>query len=260
MDNYVTGSVIRKLRESKKMTQEELAERIFVSAKAVSKWETGQGFPDISLLEPLAKALDISVIELLSGEDVRNSNPAANMLKVKFYVCPLCGNVIQSVGEAVISCCGITLPPAEAEPAGLADIQAHSGAESVGLVDTKMHSEAGTTHPDGITACPEAQPGGSDATFTSSGGVATPFAHSIHVEIIEDEYYVTVDHPMEKDHFISFLAAVSDQGVQFVKLYPEGCAEARFKRSRVKWIYAYCNRHGLFRMRPPIASKSRQQA
>jgi transcriptional regulator with XRE-family HTH domain len=63
------------------MTQEELAERIFVSGKAVSKWETGQGFPDVSLLEPLAAALDISVIELLSGEDVRNLNPSGNMAK-----------------------------------------------------------------------------------------------------------------------------------------------------------------------------------
>ena len=61
MDRYVTGAVIRRLREKKKITQEELAEMIHVSGKAVSKWETGQGFPDISLLEPLAKALDISV-------------------------------------------------------------------------------------------------------------------------------------------------------------------------------------------------------
>ena len=67
MDRYVTGAVIRRLRERKKITQEELADMIHVSGKAVSKWETGQGFPDISLLEPLAKALDISVIQLLSG-------------------------------------------------------------------------------------------------------------------------------------------------------------------------------------------------
>ena len=72
MDKYITGSVIRKIRESKKMTQEELAEKIYVSSKAVSKWENGQGFPDISLIEPLSKALDISVIELLSGEHIQN--------------------------------------------------------------------------------------------------------------------------------------------------------------------------------------------
>ena len=111
MDRYVTGAVIRRLREKKKLTQEELASKVYVSSKAVSKWETGQGFPDISLLEPLAKALDISVIELLSGEDIRNLNRSSNMAKGKFYVCPVCGNVIRSTGEAVVSCCGITLPP-----------------------------------------------------------------------------------------------------------------------------------------------------
>lgn len=194
MNNYVTGAVIRRLREEKKLTQEELAGSIHVSGKAVSKWETGQGFPDISLLEPLSKALDISVIELLSGEDIRNRNRSAHMARGKFYVCPVCGNVIQTTGEAVISCCGITLPPAEPEP-------------------------------------------------------ADP-AHSIRVEIMEDEYYVTVEHPMSKEHFISFLAAVSDQGTQLVKLYPEGNAEARFKIDRVTRLYAYCNRHGLFEMKP----------
>lgn len=194
MDKYVTGAVIRKLREKKKMTQEDLAGKLYVSSKAVSKWETGQGFPDISLLEPLAKALDISVIELLSGEDVQNRNRTFNMMRGKFYVCPVCGNVIRSTGEALISCCGITLPP----------------------VDPELEDEE----------------------------------HRIHVETVEDEYYVTVDHPMTKDHYISFLAAVTDIGIQFVKLYPEGNAEARFKINRVRKLYAFCNRHGLFERRP----------
>lgn len=190
MDKYITGAVIRKLREDKKMTQEELAEKVFVSSKAVSKWETGQGFPDVSLIEPLAKALGISVIELLSGEDIKNVNRASNMTRGKFYVCPVCGNVIHATGEAVVSCCGITLPPLEAE------------------------------------TC--------DAE------------HQIKKEIVEDEYYVTVDHPMTKDHHISFLAAVSDDGVQLKKLYPEGPCEARFRIRAVRKIYAYCNHHGLF--------------
>ena len=173
MDRYVTGAAIRRLREKKKLTQEELAERIFVSGKTISKWETGQGFPDISLLESLATALDISVIELLSGQEIQNRNRAFDILKTVFYVCPVCGNVIQSIGESVVSCCGITLPPLCSEPVDL--------------------------------------------------------DHYIHIEIIEDEYYVTVDHPMTRGHYISFLAAVSDQGIQFVKLYPEGNAETRFK-------------------------------
>ena len=115
MDRYVTGAAIRRLRERKKMTQEELAEKIFVSGKAVSKWETGQGFPDISLLEPLAGVLGISVIELLSGEDIRNVNRSSDMARSRFYVCPVCGNAICSAGEALVSCCGITLPALEPE-------------------------------------------------------------------------------------------------------------------------------------------------
>ena len=91
MNNYVTGAAIRRLREGKGMTQEALAEALYVSAKAVSKWETGKGFPDISLLEPLARALDISVIELLSGNDIRNRNRAANMARAVWYACPVCG-------------------------------------------------------------------------------------------------------------------------------------------------------------------------
>ena len=190
VDRYVTGAVIRRLREKKKMTQEELAEKLYVSGKTVSKWETGNGLPDISLLEPLAKALDISVIELFSGDAIRNRNKSANMAKMKIYVCPVCGNVIQAAGEAVVSCCGIVLPPQEAE---------------------EMDE-----------------------------------AHQLRVEIVEDEYYVSVSHPMEKGHHISFLMAVSDQGTQFVKLYSEGAAEARLKAGRVKKLYWYCNRHGLF--------------
>ena len=190
MDNYVTGAVIKRLRENKKMTQEELAQKIFVTSKAVSKWETGKGFPDVGLLESPGQALDVSVIELLSGEDITNLNKSCNMVKGKFYVCPICGNVIQTTGEAVISCCGITLPPLEAES------------------------------PDN--------------------------EHSLNIETIEDEYYVTLNHPMTKEHYISFIAAISDQGVQLVKLYPEADAQARFKISRVRKLYAYCNRHGLF--------------
>ena len=100
---------------------------------------------------------------------------------------------IRSTGEAVVSCCGITLPPLDLEPAD--------------------------------------------------------DDHTIRIEIVEDEYYVTVNHPMTKDHYISFLEAVSDHGVQFEKLYPEGNAETRFKINGIRCIYAYCNRHGLFQLK-----------
>ena len=115
MDHYVTGSAIRALREKQGMTQAELAEQLCVSDKAVSKWETGRGFPDVSLLEPLGKALHISVPELLCGQAVVNTNRSANMLKSCFFACPVCGNVIFARGNAMISCCGIQLPALEAE-------------------------------------------------------------------------------------------------------------------------------------------------
>lgn len=115
MNTYITGSVIKNLREAKGITQLQLAEKIGVTAKAVSKWETAKGLPDISLIEPLSKALGVSVIELMSGETVINKNSSSNMLFSKFYVCPVCGNIIHTTGEAVISCCGIHLPPLEAE-------------------------------------------------------------------------------------------------------------------------------------------------
>ena len=115
MNTYVTGTAIRQRREERKLTQAELAEKIGVSSKTVSKWETGKGLPDISLLQPLAQALGISVIELMNGEHIINKNISANLLRCKFYVCPVCGNVIHSTGNTLVSCCGITLPALEAE-------------------------------------------------------------------------------------------------------------------------------------------------
>lgn len=115
MNQYVTGAVIKELREKNHLTQAELAEKLCVSDKAVSKWETGKGYPDISLLEPIAGAFRVSVTELISGNAVSNGNVSANMMRSRFYVCPVCGNTIHCMGEAVIHCHGVLLTPAEAE-------------------------------------------------------------------------------------------------------------------------------------------------
>ena len=151
MNKYVTGAIIKELREKGKLTQAELAQKLDVSDKTVSKWETGKGYPDITLLEPIAKVFDISV---------------------------------------TVNCHGIMLLPQEAEPA-----------------DT---------------------------------------GHDMVVERIEDEYYVRIEHEMNRKHHISFIAAVSSDRIQIVKLYPEGNAETRFKIGGVKKILYYCNRDGLF--------------
>ena len=115
MNQYVTGAVIKELREKNRMTQLELAEKLGVSDKTVSKWETAKGYPDITLLEPIAEAFRISVTELISGNTIHNENVSANMMRSKFYVCPVCGNVIHSMGESVINCHGVQLLPLEPE-------------------------------------------------------------------------------------------------------------------------------------------------
>jgi DNA-binding XRE family transcriptional regulator/desulfoferrodoxin (superoxide reductase-like protein) len=193
MNNYVTGSTIKLLREKKGYTQRQLAEKLMVSDKAVSKWESGRGLPDISLIEPLAKTLGVSLAELFSGECVQNTNRHGNMHKSKFYVCPVCGNVIFAAGEGAFSCCGVQLPPLEAEQ------------------DEEEHR--------------------------------------IATETIEGDLFVSMQHPMEKTHFISFFALVLSDRVQLVKLYPEQDASARFPVRGRGTLYAYCNRHGLFSKR-----------
>ena len=204
MNQYVTGTVIRKLREKNNMTQAELAVRLNVSDKTISKWETAKGYPDISLLEPIAKVFGISITELISGNAVSNVNVSANMLRSRFYVCPVCGNVIHSMGEAVINCHGVLLTPAQAEE--------------------------------------------------------TDEQHKIFIEKVEDEYYVRIEHDMTKKHYISFVAALSSDKIQMIKLYPEGNPEARFKINGVKKIFFYCNKDGLFSLEVNKAIDGREHS
>ena len=191
MNTYVTGATIKLLREKRNMTQAELAQIIGVSSKTVSKWETAKGLPDISLLQPLAQALGISVIELMNGEHIMNKNLSANMLRCKFYVCPICGNAIHCTGDTVVSCCGITLPALEAEE--------------------------------------------SDDD------------HAVTIENVEDEQFITIHHPMTKQHYISFVAYVTSDRFQMVKLYPEGNPETRLQLRGRGYLFYHCNRHGVFK-------------
>jgi transcriptional regulator with XRE-family HTH domain len=68
MDKERTGQLITELRKEKGLTQKQLADALNVTDKAVSKWERGLSFPDISMLEPIAQTLDISIMEILAGE------------------------------------------------------------------------------------------------------------------------------------------------------------------------------------------------
>lgn len=191
--SYVQNEIIRALRERKALTQKQLAEKLCISDKTISKWETGKGLPDISLLEDLARALGVSLTELMTGDLQTNENRSANLRRMGFYVCPVCGNVITAVGKGSFSCCGIPLPVQEAQP--------------------------------------------------------EDNAHTITVEPVEDEICVTIAHPMTKSHYISFIAWVSNDRAELVKLYPEQDITVRFKKRGHGTVYAYCNRDGLFSRR-----------
>jgi len=186
MNQYITAMVIKDYREKNNMTQQMLADILNVSSKTISKWETGNGFPDISILEDLSSALGVSIAELFSGNIQENKNTHSNMLLTGFYVCPICGNVITAIGDAVISCHGITLVKEEA--------------------------------------------------------IETNFS----VENIEDELFVSIDNPMTKKNYISFICGVSLDGVEFKKLYPEQEASVRLRRRGTRKVYYYSNREGLF--------------
>lgn len=189
--SYVTGKTIKELREKKKFTQRQLADSLQISDKTISKWETDRGLPDIGLISNLAEALGVSIAELLMGEVAENSNQSANMKKVQFYVCPVCGNVIQAIGRGSYSCCGIMLPVVEIE---------------------EEHED-----------------------------------HQIQVEVIDNEYYVHMEHPMTKDHYISFISYVTSNHSEMIKLYPEQNVECRFAIRGHGFFYVFCNKHGLFR-------------
>lgn len=111
MDQRKTGALIRTLRLRRGMTQQALAEQIGVSDKAVSKWERGCGAPDIGLLPPLAAALQADPATLLKGDLDENDMSNGNLRKMKFYVCPSCGNLLFATDDADIGCCGQKLSP-----------------------------------------------------------------------------------------------------------------------------------------------------
>jgi len=190
---YITGRIIRELREKKSMTQKDLVDQLSISDKTVSKWETDRGMPDIGILNELAQALGASVADLFSGEYQENENKSGNMKKLHFYVCPVCGNVITALGRGSFTCCGIHLPELE--------------------VETDINEE-----------------------------------HRPIVETIDNEYYVTMSHEMTKNHYISFIAYITSDTAEVTKLYAEQDISVRYRKKGHGYLYAYCNRHGLFRI------------
>ncbi|MCI2113007.1 MAG: helix-turn-helix domain-containing protein [Ruminococcus sp.] len=190
MDNVKIGQLILRLRKENNMTQLQLAEKMGISDKAVSKWERGLGCPDIELLTELAGIFNVDLEKLLSGDIESNSLLGGNLKKICFYVCPVCGNVITSISETGVSCCGKKLK----------------------MLNPEKAEEN----------------------------------NRLNVEIIENEYFISSDHEMTREHYISFIAFLTSDTLILRKQYPEWNLQTRlpfFAHGRLIW---YCTRHGLF--------------
>ena len=189
MDQVKTGELIRQLRTEMGLTQKQLAQRINVSDKAVSKWETGNGCPDISLLASLAQVFGTDIQVLLSGEIDKKESEKGNMKKIKFYVCRQCGNIITATSDANITCCGSRLTAMEPQKADESEM--------------------------------------------------------LNVEDIGGEWYISSDHEMTKDHYISFVAYQNDSSLMIFKQYPEWNIQFTLPMYRSGRLVWYCTRHGL---------------
>jgi transcriptional regulator with XRE-family HTH domain/desulfoferrodoxin (superoxide reductase-like protein) len=193
MDHNKVGKLIFDLRKEKGMTQKELADALNLSDRTISKWERGLGCPDVSLLNRLSEMLGVTVDRILIGELDPNDNSGGNMRKIMFYICDTCGNIMFSISDADISCCGRKL-----------------------------------------SALPIEKEDGD---------------HTITVEEIETDFFITISHDMTKAHYISFVAYISYESVLLHKLYPEQNAEFRLPQMHGDKLFVYCNTHGLFEKR-----------
>lgn len=194
VDCNKVGKLIHDLRKEKRLTQKELAEVMNISDKTISKWERGLGCPDVSLLHELSEALNVNIEKILLGDLEPNNIDGGNMKRIKFFMCPNCGNVMTATSEVEISCCGRKL---------------------VAMVPKPADEE-----------------------------------HSLKVENIEDDFYITFSHNMKKEHYISFIAYVSYDRILFVKLYPEQGGELRMPRLHGGKFYFGCSKHGLWVDKP----------
>ena len=188
MDCEKVGKLIRALRTQRGLTQKNIADALGISNKTVSKWECGLGCPDLDLWPELSVILSADMGQLMEGEIIRNRPDSGNISRVRFYVCPDCGNILVSTGAATIHCCGRRLEP--------------------------------------MTAAKEGLP-------------------RVSVQEMDTDFYVTFDHPMTKEHYLSFAAYVKSDRITLHRLYPEQEAAVRFPVQGGGKLYVCCNTHGL---------------
>ncbi|NMB21107.1 MAG: helix-turn-helix domain-containing protein [Firmicutes bacterium] len=189
MDCVKIGRLIAKLRKEQNLTQKNIADALGIQSKTVSKWECGLGCPDLSLWPELSTILGVDMKQMMEGEITPNKPDAGNMEKIRFYVCPSCGNVLVSTGSASIFCCGRKL-------------------EQTLPLDT-------------------------------------PALPKITFEEMDTDYFITVDHPMTKEHYLSFAAYVKGDRINLIRLYPEQSPSFRFPMNTGGRLFLYCIQDGL---------------
>lgn len=123
MDCEKVGKLIAQLRQERGLTQKNVADALGISNKTVSKWECGLGCPDLNVWPELAVMLGVDMKQLMEGEITKNRPDSGNIARVRFYVCPVCGNVLVSTGGATIHCCGRRLEHLSAAESDLPEIR-----------------------------------------------------------------------------------------------------------------------------------------
>ena len=174
MDCAKVGQLIRFLRQEHNMTQKQLADKMNLSDKTISKWERGLGCPDVSLLTELSYLLCVNIEEILNGDLSPNSFVGGNMKNSKYYVCPLCNSITLCTGNTAISCCGRKLEALKPQKA--------------------------------------------------------TYEQKLTIEQVEDDWYITSNHPMSKDCYISFIAFSTGEKIQLIKQYPEWNLQVRIQK------------------------------
>lgn len=190
MDCEKIGLFIKGIRQEKGMTQKQLADKMGISDKTVSKWERGCGLPEVSLWKELSAALGVNIEDILKGETEHNSFANGNMKNIKYYICPVCNNLTVSTASAGVYCCGRKLNEVTAQKA--------------------------------------------DETAR------------LKVEESDGDWYITSEHPMEKDDYISFVAFVTADSVQIYKQYPQWTMQARIPKRRHGTLLYYSTTKGMF--------------
>lgn len=117
MNNRKVGELIHRLRKEQDMTQKQLADQLNISDRTISKWERGNGCPDVTLLPDLSAVLGVNIENILDGELPANDFIGGNMKKSNYFVCTSCQNIVLATGNVTLSCCGRKLDALEAKKA-----------------------------------------------------------------------------------------------------------------------------------------------